>query len=33
LDDPSLPATIYARLIEDDDGIYNLIWSRSKATV
>ncbi|WP_027711201.1 DUF736 domain-containing protein [Dickeya chrysanthemi] len=33
LDDPSLPATIYARLIEDDDGTYNLIWSRSKATV
>ncbi|MEI7256409.1 hypothetical protein [Dickeya dadantii] len=26
-------ATIYARLIEDDDGTYNLIWSRSKATV
>jgi uncharacterized protein (DUF736 family) len=30
LDDPSLPATIYARLIEEDDGTHNLIWSRSK---
>ena len=28
LDDPSFPATIYARLIEGDDGTYNLIWSR-----
>jgi len=33
LDDPSLPSTIYARLIEDEDGgKYSLIWSRSKAT-
>jgi len=31
LDDPSLPATIYARLIEDEaGGKYSLIWSRSK---
>jgi len=30
LDDPSFPATIYARLIEEDDGTHNLIWSRSK---
>ncbi len=29
LDDPAFPA-IYARLIEDDDGMQNLIWSRSK---
>lgn len=28
LDDPSFPATIYARLVETDDGIYSLIWSR-----
>ncbi|HEL5340000.1 TPA: DUF736 domain-containing protein [Stenotrophomonas maltophilia] len=33
LDDPSLPATIYARLIEDDEGgKHSLIWSRSKTT-
>ncbi|MBN8713844.1 MAG: DUF736 domain-containing protein [Xanthomonadales bacterium] len=31
-DDPSFPATIYARLIEEDDGTHNLIWSRSKPT-
>ncbi|QFZ85024.1 DUF736 family protein [Variovorax paradoxus] len=30
LDDPSFPATIYARLVEGDDGAHNLIWSRSK---
>jgi uncharacterized protein (DUF736 family) len=30
LDDPSFPATIYARLIEGEDGAHNLIWSRSK---
>lgn len=30
LDDPSFPATIYARLVEADPGVYNLIWSRSK---
>ncbi|HGW5374942.1 TPA: DUF736 domain-containing protein [Pseudomonas aeruginosa] len=30
LDDPSFPATIYARLIEEEEGTYNLIWSRSK---
>ena len=30
LDDPSFPATIYARLVEGDDGAHNLIWTRSK---
>jgi uncharacterized protein (DUF736 family) len=30
LDDPSFPATIYARLVEAEDGVHNLIWSRSK---
>ncbi|MFW5454143.1 DUF736 domain-containing protein [Thioalkalivibrio sulfidiphilus] len=30
LDDPSFPATIYARLIEEEDGTHTLIWSRSK---
>ena len=30
LDDPSFPATIYARLVEAEDGAHNLIWSRSK---
>ena len=30
LDDPSFPATIYARLVEGEDGVHNLIWSRSK---
>ncbi|WP_425916319.1 DUF736 domain-containing protein [Pseudomonas sp. GWSMS-1] len=30
LDDPSFPATIYARLIEEE-GTHNLIWSRSKS--
>jgi len=30
LDDPSFPATIYARLVEAEDGTHNLIWSRSK---
>ena len=30
LDDPSFPATIYARLVEGDDGLHNLIWSRGK---
>lgn len=30
LDDPSFPATIYARLIEAEDGAHNLIWTRSK---
>jgi uncharacterized protein (DUF736 family) len=24
------PATVYARLVEDDDGAHQLIWSRSK---
>ncbi|MCR6700976.1 MAG: DUF736 domain-containing protein [Dokdonella sp.] len=32
LDDPSLPATIYAGLIEDEDsGKHILIWSRTKS--
>ncbi len=30
LDDPAFPATIYARLVESDPDVYNLIWSRSK---
>lgn len=30
LDDPSFPATVYARLIENEDGTHALIWSRSK---
>ena|GEM_PF-73685 len=30
LDDPSFPATIYARMLEGEDGAYNLIWTRSK---
>ena len=30
LDDPSFPVTIYARLIEGEDSVHNLIWSRSK---
>ena len=29
LDDPSFPATVYARLIENEDGTHDLIWSRS----
>lgn len=28
LDDPSFPATIYARLIENESGSHDLIWSR-----
>ncbi|CUJ52939.1 DUF736 domain-containing protein [Achromobacter xylosoxidans] len=28
LDDPSFPATIYARLIENEAGDFDLIWSR-----
>ncbi len=30
LGDPSFPATVYARLIEEEDGTHNLIWSRNK---
>ena len=30
IDDPSFPATVYARLIEAEDGTHDLIWSRSK---
>ena len=29
LDDPSFPATIYASLVDADEG-YSLIWSRSR---
>lgn len=29
LDDPSFPATIYARLVEGEDGTHTLIWTRS----
>jgi len=28
LDDPSFPATLYARLIEGEEGAHNLMWSR-----
>ncbi len=31
LDDPSFPATVYARLLEQEDGTHHLIWSRSKS--
>ena len=31
IDDPSFPATVYARLIEGENGTHDLIWSRSKA--
>jgi uncharacterized protein (DUF736 family) len=30
IDDPSFPATVYARLIGNEDGTHDLIWSRSK---
>ncbi|BCL87308.1 hypothetical protein MAFF211471_23910 [Ralstonia solanacearum] len=30
LDDPTFAGTVYARLIEEEDGTHNLIWSRSK---
>ncbi|MBP2851279.1 MULTISPECIES: DUF736 domain-containing protein [Dickeya] len=30
LDDPSFPAPLYARLIEEENGKHQLIWSRSK---
>ena len=30
LDDPSFPATVYARLIEGENGTHDLIWSRSR---
>ena len=30
LDDPSFPATVYARLIEEEVGTHTLIWSRNK---
>ncbi len=30
LDDPSFPATLYARLVEGEDGAHNLIWSRNR---
>jgi uncharacterized protein (DUF736 family) len=30
LDDPSFPITVYARLIENEGGTHDLIWSRSK---
>ncbi|MHA7680632.1 DUF736 domain-containing protein [Cupriavidus sp. PET2-C1] len=30
LDAPSFPATVYARLIEEEDGTHKLIWSRNK---
>ena len=30
LDDPSFTDTIYARLVEGEEGVHNLIWTRSK---
>jgi uncharacterized protein (DUF736 family) len=30
IDDPSFPATVYARLIEGENDTHELIWSRSK---
>ncbi|WP_312486006.1 DUF736 domain-containing protein [Stutzerimonas nitrititolerans] len=30
LDDPAFPATVYARLLENDDGTHVLLWSRNK---
>lgn len=30
LDDPSFPATIYARLVQGEGDAHDLIWSRSK---
>ena len=33
IDDPALPAAVYARLIEDENGLYSLIWSRTKPAV
>ena len=33
LDDPSFPATVYARLIEGENGTHDLIWSRNKPKV
>ncbi|MCO7263874.1 DUF736 domain-containing protein [Dickeya zeae] len=30
LDDPSFPTPLYARLIEEENGKHQLIWSRSK---
>jgi uncharacterized protein (DUF736 family) len=30
LDDPSFSETVYARLIENEDGSHDLLWSRSK---
>jgi len=31
LDDPAFPATVYARLLENDEGTHVLLWSRNKA--
>lgn len=30
IDDPSFPATVYARLIDGENDTQDLIWSRSK---
>lgn len=30
-DDPSFPATVYASLIEGEDGAHDLMWLRRKA--
>lgn len=31
LDDPSFPAPIFANLVEGEDGVHQLIWSRRSA--
>jgi uncharacterized protein (DUF736 family) len=31
LGDPSFPATLYARLVEGEDGTHNLIWRATRA--
>lgn len=31
LDDPAFSATVYASLLEQEDGTHALLWSRSKA--
>ncbi|SEL94894.1 Uncharacterized conserved protein, DUF736 family [Pseudoxanthomonas sp. GM95] len=33
LDDPSFPTTIYARLLEGEDGWHDLIWTRNRPQV
>jgi uncharacterized protein (DUF736 family) len=30
MDDPSFPATVYANLIENEEGVHELLWTRHK---